>query len=386
MDAIIQQVVNGYLSVFDTVPCSDEGVKAEIENYKAEVNTLGEKHTDMMAFMAEFSSSGLEAQQTALITKASQPPADQKENDHAQIENAQQNLPSVSEFLNQYKAAYDAVKQQGYRKNAEKAYENIFDVANRTDDLLEMNIILEKEEMLWKIVSEDLKDIYNPLFEALDPNNTGFRNQFKNLISVAHESLCDDQLTYNIEIQNQKNQKENYRFISEMVVVIQFAKSLWDYHLCKTKLRTWFEPEKDLKALIAVRKSSKRFYESMNKIWGWDIDSVLADPWKKVWMLVPIPLDTLNRIKMTQDVHNLGVYRELLAEILSDKSLEEIMLNEQTHVMSYLLDKTNDQVVAEYTEKARQENAGLTYFQYEEKLKGEMKDDSKVDIDYNNFK
>ncbi len=386
MDAIIQQVVNGYLSVFDSVPCSDEGVKAEIEAYKAEVNALGEKHTDMMAFMSEFSSSGLEAKQTGLITKASQPPADQTEKDHAQIENAQANLPTVSEFLNQYRASYDAVKQQGYRKNAERAYENIFDVANRTDDLLEMNIILEKEEMLWKIVSEDLKDIYNPIFEALDPNNSGFRNQFKNLIRVANESLCDDQLTYNIELQNQANQKENYRFISEMVVVIQFSKSLWDYHLCKTKLRGWFEPEKDLKALIAIRKSSKRFYESMNKIWGWTLDSILADPWKKVWMLVPTPLDTLNRIKKTQDINNLEVYKELLAEILSDKSLEEILLNEQTEVMSYLLDKTSDQVTSEYTEIARQENAPLTYFQHEEKLKGEMKNDSKVEIDYDNFK
>lgn len=386
MDAIIQQVVNGYLGVFDTLPTSNEAIKQEIQTYKNEVNQLGERHTDMMAFMSEFSSSGLEAKQTELITRASQPPADQTEKNHEQIENAQQNLPSVKEFLEQYRAAYNAVKQQDYRRNAEKAYEAIFNVADRTDDLLEMNIILEKEQLLWKIVSEDLKDIYTPIFNALDPNNEGFRKQFGELIRVANYSLCDDQLTYNIEIQNQVNQKFSYRFIGEMTVIIQFAKSLWDYHLCKTKFRTFDDAEKDLKALIAQRKASKRFYLSMNKIWGWDLDAVLADPWKKLWMLVPTPLDSLNRIKMTQDVDNLKVYRELLNEILSEKSLKEILLHEQEYVMSYLLDKTSDQVTSEYTQKAKQENAHLTYFLYEEKLKSEFGDENNADIDYNTFK
>lgn len=383
---MIQQLVNGYLSVFDNIPCNNPDVAAEIEAYKSDVNALGEKHNDMMAFMAEFSSSGLEAKQTTLITKASQPPANQTEEQHGQIEKAQQNLPSVEEFLSQYNAAYEAVKKQGYRKNAEKAYEEIFNVKNRTDDLLEMNIILEQEKLLWKIVSEDLLDIYGPIYEALDPNNRSFKQQFKSLAEVAKNSNCDDQLTYNIEIQNQINQKYNYRFITEMTVVIQFAKALWDYHLCKMRLRSWEEPEKDLKALISQRKASKRFYESMKTTWGWDLDSILADPWKKLWMLIPTPLDSLNRLKKTQDTHNLEVYKELLDEILSDKTLEEIMLNEQTNVMSYLLDSTADTVVAEYAAIAKQYNSDFVYFQYEEKLKGELNNPDSVEVDHGTFK
>lgn len=383
---MIQQLVNGYLSVFDNIPCNNPDVAAEIETYKSDVNALGEKHNDMMAFMAEFNSSGLEAKQTTLITKASQPAVNQTEEQHGQIENAQQNLPSVEEFLSQYNAAYEAVKKQGYRKNAEKAYEDIFNVKNRTDDLLEMNIILEQEKLLWKIVSEDLLDIYGPIYEALDPNNKSFKKQFNSLAEVARNSNCDDQLSYNIEIQNQINQKRNYRFITEMTVVLQFAKSLWDYHLCKMKLRRWDEPEKDLKALISQRRASKRFYASMKSIWGWDIDTILADPWKKLWTLVPSPLDSLNRIKKTQDIHNIEVYKELLDEILSNKTLEEIMLNEQTNVMSYLLDSTADSVSSEYASIARNYNSKFVYFQYEEKLKGELNGPDSVDIDHGAFK
>jgi hypothetical protein len=373
MDPIIAQMVSGYTMVFDTLPVSSSTVAEEIKEYREAVNQLGENHTDMMAFMAEFTSSGLEAKQMELITKASTPaPTDNAPTDETTSPNPDR-LPTVSQFVEQFRIPYETVKAQGYRFNAEKAYENIFNVANRTDDLLEMNIILEQEEMTWKIVTEDLKDIYKPLWEAQDPNNEGFVEQFKNLVEVSGNSICDDQLTYDMDIVIQKNQKFNYKFITKMTVVINLVSSIVNYHMSKIRFRSFQQPEKDLRALIAEREGTKRLYEIIIDHWGWDYDTIINDPWMKIWMLVPRPLDSLMRIKMVQDPQNLELYRELLfEEILTDKPIEEILQEERKHVFNYLLDRTHDAVWAEYSELTKQANAHLTYFKYEDKLSKEV--------------
>lgn len=371
MDSIIKQTISGYTGVFSAFTISDDSLKAEIENFKAEVDALGEKSSDIMDFMTGFSSGGLQDKYSDLIARASAPPAASSgvaggnENPQASANK----LPTVKEFLDQYKASYEAVKNAGYRKRAEKAYENIFDVAGRTDDLIEMNIILENEKMLWKIVSEDFLDIYEPILEATDVFNEGIVKQFTNLIKVCRDSTCDEELTYLTDVAIQENQQFNYRFMSKMTASIILSGAVMGYSNCKIKFRSWQSPQSDLLGLVAQRDAAKRTYEFIKNTFGWDFDYIVNDEWMKIWLLVPVNLDSMGRIKQTLDPQNIDVIRELLFnEILSDRSIDDILLSEQNKVFYYLPDKRADEITAKYEALAGKINSAMVYFQYQDRL------------------
>jgi hypothetical protein len=265
--------------------------------------------------------------------------------------------------------SYDEVKKAGYRKRAERAYEAIFAVADRTADLLEMNIILEQEGLLWKIVSEDLLDIYEPFLEAADPLNTAFVSQFTRLVEVCRDSRSDEELAWRTDRAVQENQQETFRFMTQMTAAIMLSGAIMGYELCKRAFQSWLEPEKDLRALIAQRAAARRTHEFLSRTWGWDFDTMVANEWMKVWMLVPANVDGLGRIRRVLDPHNLEAMRALLfEEILPEKSLAEILLHEQAQSLYYALDTREPEVAARYAEEAKKRNAHLIWFQYQDRL------------------
>jgi hypothetical protein len=89
----------------------------------------------------------------------------------------------------------------------------------------------------------------------------------------------------------------------------------------------------------------------------------------KIWMLVPITLDTNMRIKQVMDPQNIDVMRELLFnEILTDKSINYLLLHEQQHVYYFALDKRADEVNSRYQAEADRLNEHLLYFKYQSQL------------------
>lgn len=366
MDPAIKQTIDGYTAVFGTLPVQDDAVKKEIEAFKKEFDALGEGSSDIMDFMNKMQSGGILAKYSALVTRASAPPPPgSKEGAPA----GPKKLPTVREFLEQYRIPYENAKAAGYRKRAEKAYENIFAVADRTDDLLEMNIILEQERLLYKIVSEELLDIYQPLLDAADPLNTALVEQFKSLLKVCAESTGDEELTYRTEIAAQENQQRTFRFMTRMTAAITFSGLIMGYEMTKRNFQYWLQPESDLKALLAIRDSLRRAEKFFSETWDWGFDSMTEDEWMRAWMLVPVNLDCYGRIRKTLDPHNFAAMREILfAEALSDKPMEEILLHEQEEVYWFDLLERGDEVTAKYTELAKQRNSHLTYFQYQERI------------------
>jgi hypothetical protein len=367
MDAMIQQTISGYTGVFAAFMVSDENLKNEIENFKNELNALGESCADVMDFMTKFPASGLQEKYSDLIARASAPPAPQENSSGGGT--ATKALPSVKDFLEQFRVSYNAVQNAGYRKRAEKAYENIFAVAERTDDLLEMNIILEREQLLWKIVSEDFIDIYEPILAATDVFNDGIIKQFEKLIQVCKDSTCDEELSYLTDVAVQENQQYNYRFQARMTASIILTGAVLGYSLCKTKFRSWMSPQADLAGLVAQREAAKKIYEYFIRTFGWDFDYFVNDEWMKIWLLVPQNIDANGRIKKVLDPQNLDVMRELLFnEILTNRSIDDILLNEQENVFYFLLDNRADEVEAKYQAEAAKINADLIFFQYLDRL------------------
>ncbi len=368
MDAIIQQTISGYTGVFAAFTISNEKLKNDVESFIIELNTLGESCADVMDFMTKFPSSGLQQKYSDLVASIASPAPTGADSEGS--ENfSEKKLPSVKEFLEQYRPSYNAVSNGGFRFRAQKAYENIFAVAQRTEDLLEMNIILEKERLLWKIVTEDLQDIYEPILAATDPLNTGVVKQFEKLMHICTIADSDEELSYRTDIAMQENQKYNYCFMTRMTASIILSGAILGYILCKNKFRSWLQPQSDLLLLIALRQSARRAYELFQNSFGWDFEYFVHDEWMKLWLLLPVNLDGNARIKQVIDPQNIDVMRELLFnEILSDKSIEDVLLHEQQHVYYFQLDKKADEVNSRYQAEADRLNTHLLYFKYQHQL------------------
>ena len=368
MEAIIQQTISGYTGVFAAFTISDEKRKNDVESFITELDGLGESCSDVMDFMTKFSSSGLQQKYSDLIASIASPAPTGGGPEEGENFSGKK-LPTVKEFLEQYRPSYNAVVNGGFRFRAQKAYENIFAVAGRTEDLLEMNIILEKERLLWKIVTEDLLDIYEPILAATDPLNIGMVKQFEKLMDISRSAESDEELSFRTDIASQENQKFNYCFMTRMTASLILSKAILEYSLCKNKFRSWLNPQSDLLLLIAQRQAVRRTYEFFQKAFGWDFDSFVNDEWMKIWLLMPISLDTNMRIKQVMDPQNIDAMRELLFnEILTDKSIDYLLLHEQQHVYYFALDKRADEVNSRYQAEADRLNEHLLYFKYQSQL------------------
>ncbi len=368
MDAFIQQTITGYTGVFAAFSLGDENLKNDIKNFIADLDSLGESCSDVMDFMTKFSAGGLQQKYADLIAMAATPMPSEA-NAEGSFDTVEKKMPSVKEFLEQYRASYNAVLNGGFRLRAQKAYEAIFDVAGRTDDLLEMNMILEKEGLLWKIVTEDLLDIYEPILAASDPFNDGLVKQMQKLIQICNQAVCDEELACLSDIAIKENQQYNYRFMSRMAAAVLLSGAIMGYALCKIKFRTWLQPQSDLLGLIAQRDAVKRIYEYFCTAFGWKFDDFVNDEWMKIWLLAPVNLDTNARIKQVLDPQNIEVMWELLFnEIVSERSISDILLHEQYMVYYFLLDKRGDEVSLKYQAEASKLNEHLLYFKYQHQL------------------
>ena len=369
MDAAIQQTITGYTAVFDSFTISDDALKKDIEDFINDFNTVGENSSDIMDFMAKFPASGLQEKYSNLIARASAPPPVSVET-NATEEKPAGALPTVKEFLEQYRESYNAVKGAGYRTRAEKAYENIFAVADRADNLIDMNIILEREQLLWKIVTEDLLDIYQTVLDATDPLNLNAVNRFQKMIETCSESTCDEELAYRTDVDITTNQKRTYCLMSDIIVPVMLAKSLMEYDKMKRIFRTWQAPEKDLLGVISMRGAVKKTYEFIVKTYGWDFDHIVNDQWMKMWLILPTAIDANARIRKTLDPQNIETFRkQLFDDVLSDRTIDDILLTEQERVLFFALDKREKEALANYTRAAEELNADIIFFQYLDQLK-----------------
>lgn len=146
MNELIQPTVSALIDAFDNYQITNEALAAEVDAFKRELIDFAEQNDDPATFFDAYQKNGIQDKYTALITKvamAGQTGADASQDT---IQNEAE-LPSVSEFLEQYRASYDEVCKRD-SVAGKRAYEELFDIANKTDDLLEAQIIIEETRIL----------------------------------------------------------------------------------------------------------------------------------------------------------------------------------------------------------------------------------------------
>ncbi|MBE5780226.1 MAG: hypothetical protein E7328_00165 [Clostridiales bacterium] len=371
MDPIIQSMITGYLSAFDAYEIKNDATKAQVEQWKQELTALANSTGDVGAFNTKFMESGLQERYMSLVTQVAM--ASMQQSAPAEQEaSAVQPLPSVKQFLAQYEMGYQEVKKAGYRKRGEKAYEDLFAVADRTDDMLQAQIILEEERHLWKIVAEDSLDIYETIYEAMDPLYRMVTEPLKLHMDAYKESSGDEELTYKLE----KLEDEKLRIRTEGGVQVQLAGQLAVFLLgyFKARIMVWeWESDKSASSgyagMVSNRASIRRMLENMKALFGLTWQDLLKDESTKIWMLSPRNVDAFGRIKAAMVPGNFEVYADLLEnEILTDKTMEEIIFRKPPKYMSFVLNAGHDRY-AERAEKIAEElNKDIAYFKYMSQL------------------
>ena len=373
MDPFIRSTCEAYANVFDAYTM-DDALRQEVENWKAELFELAESAADIAAFTNAFMGSGLQARYSALLSKAATAPAQadagaSSGHDSGASKGA---LPTVREFVEQYRPSYNEVKKAGYRKRAEKAYEEIFNVANRTDEMVEAQLIFEKERLLWNIVATDALDIYETLLEAMDPLSRHLTQPLAMLVDIYKSVGSDEGLRYKLDRYERDKAAPILREHAKIFIAALFAYRLLKYDQAKRMVWDWPGDNlvrSALLSLIALRKAIRRQVETLRSIFDMTFDDLLADQSMKIWLLAPANADAVGRIKTALHPQNYDAFREILQEeILSSKPLEEILLREPGTLVCYALDKTSGRFQAHAQEKAAHLNEGFAYFGYMQDL------------------
>ncbi|MCP5484860.1 MAG: hypothetical protein H7A22_04950 [Spirochaetales bacterium] len=376
MDAMIEQTINGLLGGFHAITVTDPAIKKEIEDYEQELRDLGEKSGDVSAFMTELQSSGLMQKNSDLMTKAataSSPEAADQAPSDTSASPPPRKLPTVAEFLEQYRASHDAVKGHGYQFRAEKAYERLFAVKDRTDDLLEMNIILEEEGHLRAIAAEALYDINKLAYDSQDPNHTAFRNQFKRMMDLAENYRTDPELDYETDRLVQQNQQESFAFNFMVHPVANLAHALLTYVRLKQAVWSGQDLEKYTAGFVIARENIKRTSATVQEYFGLNLDAIEKDPWRGKWLLIDRPVEALGLGTRCLNPENVRLYREALEEATSSKTDAELLLQPFQNPMHFDIDpSTYPEDKAAETKLAQEAEARLKhryYYDYQKKVK-----------------
>lgn len=378
MSDLIRGIVQGYLDAFDAYTITSPSLQQEVADFKEKMFAFAGANPDVTVFYEKFAQSGLQEEYSALVTRvamAGMGTADEEGRVKTDYSGTPAPPPlSVRDYLEQYRLPYDEVKKAGYRKRAEAAYEKLFEVAERTEDMLDAQIIIEEERLLWKIVSEDSLDLFEPVLEALDPLQPAMTVTLEKHVELYKKAQSSEELDNALERLEYEKVPVLQRAVSNMTISTLLSSLFLDY--CANKLNAQLsggrgqQGKNALYAMIALRSALRRTLRFLEEDLGLTFDDLLADEGLKIWMLAPQNADELGRTKEALNPHNYDVYRDIVREeILSDLSpLDLLKQTPEKMVWLALKGAAKDAFHNRAVERAKQLNAPLTYYRYKDQL------------------
>ena len=377
MDANITVMYQGFFAAFDAVEAKDPELKKKINDWKKRMEDFAAKISDIQDFLPKYYSSGMSEEYATLTAQLYTQDNNTGNQPAANTGAASSNAPTISvrDFLEQYRPAYEEIRKAGYRKRTEKAYENIFAVADRTDDLLEAQIILEKERLLWKIVYEDWLDIFEPILEAIDPLATWIL--LPNIFTFENYRCC------NCEEEMIYRGKRVDRPINVMVqrefMPIAFAIAIYRnaFFAVKGRLMLWTHPKHPknyAEAALYYRDRCRRMIQLLKEYLHLTYNELAADKRVKPFILGAGDIVPLGRYKYALPPEVMDWANEVINEqIIPDLSAEEFLTHE-TRTVRYWSYRGDDQykLIDKFKGIAKEKTQHMTYFKYLDQLSKEV--------------
>ena len=351
MDDMIRSTMQAYIGAFDAYDIKSDSLKAEVDKFKQDVEALAESCSDIGDFSMKYQSGGYMDTYMGLFNKLSAQATNDVdqyfEDDHGESSQAQtadtgaSKTISVKDFVEQYRYAYNEIKNSGVpRPKALKAYEDVFAVADRTDDIIEAQIIMEKERLLFKIASVDITENAEHILDGIDP----YWDLNAKVLQVRCNSMMnansDEELTYNTEFAYGECTKVQAIAELEYSTCLQIAGILtwWDDDLQKIRLKAngWKDSASEI---IELRRKAKTLWPLFRSVIERrnpelkeksDIelfDAAVEIPFIRLSLLVATQADEKFYVKKINNPENIEAIRYMLFdEILSPKSIKEILI------------------------------------------------------------
>ena len=279
---------------------------------------------------------------------------------------ADMKLPTVHEFLDSYRMVYETSVRPNNRELTDKAYQELFAVENRTDNVIEAQIIIEKEGLLLNTITAEYKALAQDFLEAADPNYEVTSATTKATLGVYTDAKSIEEITYMGEVAKATcdDIAVQVKLKVEMMQILMSLIFAWEHS--KRKIREGGEAmAKFAQSMVLTRRQTRRYYKFLAEDMGLAWDVIADTPFYRIMMLNPQGLDELWRLKKVMHPDNLKASEYVLfEEILSDKSMEEILLTPQPCPYYEMPDSNLYPAIdAEYEALAEELNKDIKYFQ-----------------------
>lgn len=373
MSDITRGIIEGFLEAFNAYTIKDPVLQGQVDSLRQRMMEFAKKNTDVTSFYPKLAESGLQEEYSGLIGKVAMAAMGASDaGATVETDYTDTSAPptiSVRDFVEQYRVPYNEVKKAAYRKRAEAVYERILSLADTTDDMLEAQTILEEERLLWKVISEDAIDIFEPILEALDPLQAMSITVEKHL--EAYKTVqASEELDYALEKLEVEKLPLIQQGINKINIAAQVARLTIGY--IASKLNTQQsggqgeQGKNALYTMIGFRNALRRTIRFMKEELDLTIDELLADEGAKIWLLSPINVDELGRIKITLNPQNYEVIKEVIEkEITSELTTIEILQLTPEKMFWFGFEGEKYSAYNRKAEKqASQLNASLTYYKY----------------------
>ena len=292
-----------------------------------------------------------------------------------------QRVPTVHEFLDTYRLVYEKAVKPNKRELTDRAYQKLFDVENRTDDLLEAQMIIEREHLILNTVTADYKEIVEDFMEAADPNYEVTSATVKATIGVYATAKSLEEITYMGEVARATCDDIAIQVKLKVEMMTIFTSLIFAWERSKRKLREGgAEAPEHAKAMVLTRRQLRQYYRFLSEDMGLTFEEMEKTPFYRISMLNPQGLDELWRIKKVMHPDNIRAIKYVLfEEILTDRSMEDILLTPQAEPYYEMIDtRRYPEMDREFNALAEELNKDIRYFQRNRRPEGEMSQESLI--------
>lgn len=342
MQEALRDYIENTFKIFDQYQVTDPSLLQEIADLRQKYVDLANKTGDFMAFIQAAPSEGLYEAFTEVSTRIVM-----KQNQQQAAENPTEvtKLPTVGEYLAQYESAYNEVKKDPRRARAIAAYERLFNVKNRTNDLLNAQIIIEKEQMLFQLSYWDSLDIFENRLREMDPLYKVTTATLLNSIEAVRKSASPEEMYYQTAIHEVKSLYDATDYYAKMLIVIHLATRLTEY--CNAKRDFYGNRDKSIRrghamAMMNKRAEIRKILAFSERFFHLSFESLMNDEGLKIWLLNPQTTNDdkvgLSRTKEAMHPQNYEVFTDLIEnEIRPEKTLAELLSRRPEKVFWYKL-------------------------------------------------
>ena len=373
MDPTIQMMIQGYISGLDNMQTTDDSIKREIEDYKKELIAFGESQNDVTLFFSNFQESGMMGKYMDLSAKVAM--AGQTTN---QTEEKEQHIVTPKEWLEPFRTAYDTIKNYPVRERGLAVYRKLFEIGERHTDITEFLIEVEKENLLWKICSEDTLGILSITLTGMDPLYKGLTYPIRKNIEYWNASVCEADAYYLQDILSQDIAKNSSRLLQPEHYVIALGLHLMVYRGPKGKeglmemIATGNYTKTSFMAnasnMVIAKAQARRTLDIIKKALGLSFDDIMADEFLKYKLIANSNVCGLSRAYVQSNSNVLDLMADAVHnEIVPDISLiESIKREPAVRFGRWRMPEDSDYEKGKAL--ARQTYKDLPYFIYEDQL------------------